>query len=185
MKLTLSMSKRDIVLALLILMLVLLIILRPKSTTTYYRPVTLPTKNFVKNTSDKNYIDTLVHIGLQELGIENVSVEITPLTDEIRSKFDENIELKAAIIGNKYTFIMYVGDINRNEAIETVSHELIHLQQYHTEKLKVLDKHQLWWDGKIISHSIVASIPYEQREWETEAFNYQRILGEKIERILF
>lgn len=179
------MTKRDIVLVLLILILVLIIIFRPKSTTTYFRPVYLPTKNFVKNSTDKKYIDTVTLIGLQELSIENVSVEIIPLTDEIRSKFDSGLDLKAAIIGNKYHFLMYVGDINRNGAIEVISHELIHLQQYHTEKLKVINERELWWDGKLIDHSIVETIPYEQREWEAEAFNYQRILGQKIERILF
>lgn len=179
------MTKRDIVLIVLILVLVLLIIFRPKSTTTYYRPVSLPFKNFVKNSTDKKYIDTIIHIGLEELNIKNTSIQVVPLTNEIRNKFDENLELNAAIIGNKYQFIMYVGDINRSEAIETVSHELIHLQQYHTEKLKVLDEHQLWWDGKIISHSIVGTIPYEEREWEVEAFNYQAILGKRIERVLF
>ena len=168
------------------MVLIVLIFFKPGGNKTYYNKVILPDKNSVLNQTNQKYLDTLVLIGLEELQIENVEVEIKTLTDEVQQQFGDNsYTLNAAIVGNKYQFILYITDMPRSSATETIAHELIHLQQYHTEKLKILNQTQLRWDGKVLDKEIFAYIPYEQREWEIEAFRNQTTLKDKINKILF
>lgn len=178
-------NKRILLLIFLLLFLLIIILVKPGKRYDSYNPVTLPTKNFTLNKTEYSFLDTVVLIGLEELKIRNVSVEITPLTDEIRDKFGKDIELNAAIVGNKYNFILYVSHLNRETALLTISHELIHLEQYHTERLKVISLSEVRWDGVILNKDVIENIPYEQREWEKEAFKFQSVLEQKIRKILF
>ena len=54
-----------------------------------------------------------------------------------------------------------------------LAHEMVHLLQYATGRLWMnVNTGAAMWDGKIYS----ASVPYEERPWEKEAFKLQRRL---------
>lgn len=60
-----------------------------------------------------------------------------------------------------------------------LAHEMVHLLQYATGRLWLnVNTGAAMWDGKIYS----ASIPYEERPWEKEAFKAQRKLEKAWKR---
>ena len=86
---------------------------------------------------EKPYLDTIVYAGIKGLDLKGLVITIDPLSDEIKKKFSsesENLELKAFIIGDENTYIIYVdNNLTRKDYIYTFSHELIHLKQYYTK----------------------------------------------------
>lgn len=135
--------------------------------------------NKVYNTVDKSYLDTIVHIGLRELGIENVSVAIRPMLKEIEQG---DIEIKAYIIGGEGQYLITVSDMQRMEAIQVMAHELIHLQQYEMDRLI-----------RVPGATVFDNIPYYDRDlvlyfdrpWEKEAFVEGVVLEKKLKNILY
>ena len=119
--------------------------------------------------------------------ITGVSVIVKSLTDQIKDKFqaENGLELQATIIGNETQFVLYVNDMGRKECILPLSHELIHLHQYHTGELKILNPTQIMWKGVELDQKIVLSVPYKEREWEKVAFEMEKSLGNLIEKDLY
>lgn len=136
--------------------------------------VELGKENAVLNRTDKLYLDTIVSVGLNELGISGITVLIDPLEKELTT---EEFEILAHIIGTQNQFIIYTNEFSREKALEVMSHELIHLQQYNTGRLVKTDGGVIW-EGYYIES--IEEIPYMARPWELEAF----VLGENLKRTL-
>lgn len=141
----------------------------------------------IKNKTDKLYYDTIVQCGLQVLNIDSVEILIDNLENARFVNINDYVELKATIEGrynifiNGYNqFILYISDLNKNEAVTVISHELIHLKQYHDGRLKILPGICLW-NGAMFDVNMVS---YENRPWEIEAFSEQNDLRDKIENKL-
>ena len=98
-----------------------------------FNKVTFTESNFVKNKTDMKYLDTLVLAGLHVLEIDKTSVLILPLDIEGSS----DLELKAHIRQVENGYIIFIKNVDRNYALEIISHELVHLQQYNTGKLYI------------------------------------------------
>lgn len=138
---------------------------------TYKEPkpnkVELSHKNFIFNTSEMSYADTIVSIGLDALKIDSVIVVIKPISSfkTIRDNFGE-ITLKAYIIGNSSNqYVIYLSKYYRKQLIDIVSHELIHLKQYYNKEL-IVDGNVVIWRNSVFDYS---SIKYENRPWEIDA----------------
>lgn len=149
-----------------------------------FKQFDIETTNMVANRTEDNYLDSVVYVGLNELGMDSIAVTIRPITDEVKQQFDSEGTLKAHILGRGRQYIIFLDDMGRDESIKVLSHELIHLRQYVTQKL-ILHKNEVIWDGKVISEYKVSESKYNDRPWEIEAFAEQRQLESKIRNILY
>jgi energy-coupling factor transporter ATP-binding protein EcfA2 len=76
---------------------------------------------------------------------------------------------------------MYIKDTNRAEAINIISHELIHLIQYNDRSL-VTENGTILWLGKPIN---INNMAYFERPWEIDALEQQDALAYKIRLALY
>jgi hypothetical protein len=160
------------VILLVVLGIFILIILNTKEKT--FRLTPFSNENLVGNRASKEYLDTIVSVGLDLLEIKGVSVLIKDMKDDIEIG---DYEVEAYIIGSNKQYIIMMGSMSRDKAIEVISHELIHLQQI--EKFKLIKyRDSLMWLNTIYKNP--KEIPYENREWEHEAFTYGRILENEM-----
>lgn len=180
-------SRKKVLLLILFLIILDIIIWILTAPPTYYNDVVLSSDNHIKNETDMKYMDTVILVGLDKENIKGVSVIVRKLTNEIKEKFtlQNGLDLQATIIGNTTQYVLYVSDMGRRECIIPLSHELIHLKQYNSGQLKILDKNKIEWNGVVLNDSIFLTIPYEQRQWEKTAFEMEVPLSKLIEKELY
>jgi len=146
-----------------------------------FKTIELTNKNLVINKGSRNYLDTITHVGLDKLGIENQIIMIREQITKIN--LGNDFETDGYIVyKNGQSIIFIKPDIDRLKAIEIIAHELIHLQQYTDGNLIILDNNKVDWNGDTL---LVEQIPYNKRGWEKEAFLYGRMLEEDIKEILY
>ena len=94
-----------------------------------------------------------------------------------------NIELKAHIVASIVSGNSYLIEINkdsRSGTIESISHELIHLNQMNSGNLKMGKDYVIW------KRDTIRNIPeYADREWEQDAVGMGKILEERIRKKLY
>lgn len=147
----------------------------------YFNTYEFSKDNYVTNRASRDYLDTIVQVGLDELGIARNSVMIK---DQPESKnLGNGYETLAYIVFSNDQSIIYVHrSIGRYKAIEVLSHELIHLEQYHQKRLVILDSVYAEWEGLRVEPK---KIPYSLRPWEIEAFENSMELETKIKKHLY
>jgi hypothetical protein len=99
--------------------------------------------------------------------LSGFNVMLRELTDGAKSQFDG--ELKAHIRYENDDFYIFIGKMDRNEAIEVLSHEVIHMLQYRSGNLSYTNG-KVTWMGEVLD---LNSKEYEERPWEVEAFQKQ------------
>lgn len=147
---------------------------------TSYKPVVLTERNEVINTSEWDYLDTVLHVGMDQLGLQGVRILVQPMNARIKNKFEESegVELEAYIAEWMYDYTICVnGNLGHEHAIDVIAHELIHLAQYKNKELIVTDGTVVLWMGEKYD---VLGIPYNDRPWERDAFANQRALAGSI-----
>jgi len=149
-----------------------------------FNRIDIETTNLIANKTDRNYLDSIVYVGLNEMNLDSIAITIRQISPDVQERFDSDSQLKAHIIGKENQYIIFVDEMSRDEAIKVLSHELIHLKQYYTKKL-ILEKDKVIWDGREVYQSEINDTKYEQRPWEAEAFAGQRGLENKIREILY
>jgi len=105
------------------------------------------TNHYVYNRTEMSFIDTIVNSGLQKLNIDSVIIVIRPLIN--KEYLEKDYDVKAHILGEKYTYIIYIENNSRDNCIKILSHELIHLKQYYTGDL-IIQKDIISWKGDTI-----------------------------------
>lgn len=149
-----------------------------------FKLVYIDKHNFIQNKTDKPYLDSIVYVGMNELGIDGTYIIIKPLTEETKKQFSSEIELKAHIKGLGKQYVIWIDDMGRDETITVLSHELIHLRQYYNGKLVVSDG-LIKWNDQIIPVTELSTIDYNARPWEIEAFQEQKYLDIDIRKVLY
>ena len=174
-------NKNTVLIVLAIIIVGILILLLTKKETTF-RTYTSLNNNYIQNfVQSKTYLDTIVMVGLDRLGINGYSVHIRPQQGTI--KIDDEYSTEAFILGNEYQSVIYTKEsLGRGTAIKILAHELIHLEQYKSGKIKRVGTKGVEWDGELIED--ITTIPYNEREWEKEAFDRGRVLEKEIRNIL-
>jgi len=62
---------------------------------------------------------------------------------------------------------------------DIVCHEMVHLEQYESGRLSLsLEEKEFTWEGEVFP----ASVPYEERPWEIEAFSDQVKIKRKFKK---
>ena len=174
-------NKNTILIILLIIAIIGIIYLvtRKEETFKTYSPLN---RNAITNlVKSKTYLDTIVMVGLDKLGIGGYSVQIRPQQGTV--KIDDEYSTEAFILGNENQSVIYTKEsLGRGTAIKILAHELIHLEQYKSGKIKRVGTKGVEWDGELIED--ITTIPYNEREWEKEAFDRGRVLEKEIRNIL-
>jgi predicted metallopeptidase len=146
----------------------------------YFDKIELSDKNFVVNRTETTYLDTIIKIGLEELGYTNIVVFTRPISIDGGIP---NIELKAHIIAsivNGNSYLIEIDKDSRSGTIESISHELIHLNQMNSGNLKMGKDYVIW------KKDTIRNIPeYADREWEQDAVGMGKILEERIRKKLY
>ena len=177
------MKRKNIVIGILVLILIgFLIYLISNQKERTFKRVTLSHNNIITNKTSKSYLDTLVSEGLDVLGLKGEYVMIKDMNPSLKGSLGSETELRAFIIGERNQYIIYVDDLNREESLTILSHELIHLQQYSSGRLIRMEDHFMMFDGEAYN---VNEIPYKERPWEIEAFKNETDLKIKVGGLLF
>lgn len=138
-------------------------------------------KNIVFNQTNKTYYDTILYVGLKELEIEGVVVTVRELSEGAKENFrQQGGDLLAHLRELDGDYYLFISDIDKSDAIKVLSHELIHLKQYYTKEILYANNIIYWKDQKYDLNTI----SYDDRPWETDAFNKQTELSNKISNIL-
>lgn len=167
-----------IVVVLLLLSTIIYFATRPEEK---FKVIELSNKNFVSNRGPRTYLDTIVQVGLDQLGIEN---EVVMVKEQVQERdLGDEFESEAYIIYQQGQSIIFMRpNVNRLKAIEIIAHELIHLEQYRTDRLQILKGGYVCWENDTID---ITTTPYDKRPWEDEAFNYGPLLEEDIKKVLY
>lgn len=150
----------------------------------YFNHIVIENNSIFNTIRDKNYLDTIIYAGVKSLEIDDLIIVVRPLTKENieNLSFDDKLELKAHIQGMDDTYIIWINpNESRNDYIEILSHELIHLKQYYTKELFIVNNN-IYWRNENIN---INDYTYEKRPWEIEAFSNQKELEKKMINILY
>jgi excinuclease UvrABC helicase subunit UvrB len=118
-------------------------------------------------------------VAMDEAELAGFNVMLRELTDGAKSQFDG--DLKAHIRYQNDDFYLFTGKMSKNEAIEVLSHEVIHMLQYRSGNLSYTNG-KVTWMGEVLD---LNSKEYEQRPWEVEAFQKQSQLMGMVKESLW
>ena len=137
----------------------------------FYKPYKIKDIEYEKNnyvidrTGNEYFIDVL-HVGLNELDIKEVAIVVRPMIGT--SDLGSDVHIKAYILGTADQFSIYSNiGTSKIEAIEILSHELIHLKQHYDERL-VYVNNIIKFEDSIYFTGMLPT--YFERPWEVEAF---------------
>ena len=146
--------------------------------------IEIESENVITNRTDNEFYDKIVEVGLYELGIDSVYVRINEITDEAKSNFGIDVELRAHIIGRGNQYTIWIDEMGQDESIKVLSHELIHLEQYRNREI-VLEEYYVVWRGINYTYGDIERMDYLKRPWEIDAINKSKKLRESMEGILY
>lgn len=146
-----------------------------------FKNIDINKTSMILNGSSLPFVDTILYVGLDDMGIRNIIVSVYDLTDEMKIKFSSSIELKANLYINNGHYYLWIDNMSRKDAVKVVSHELIHFKQYHNKELSIENRVLLWQDKPVNLESVY----YHDRPWEIEAFAKQDSIYKILMKQLF
>lgn len=174
-----------------IILLILILIFTIYKIITYkekpFNHIIIDEKFKIVNATNLNYLDTIMYAGLKTLYFNNndtIYVAILPLSKiENYIQKDKDVDLQAFITGRNNMYQLFIGEYSRNKNIEIISHEIIHLEQYYTDKIQVLNNILVVWEKDTVN--INEYTDYYSRPWEKEAFNGQKSKEVEMRSVLY
>jgi len=146
----------------------------------YFNEVELSNNNIITNSNGIAYYDTIISVGLDEAGISGANVVVSELTSGAKEQFSFG-ELKAHVRLFNGTFYLFLDKYDRKEAIEVISHEIVHMVQYTSSQL-IYENGELYWEGQKYD---LENLDYENRPWERDAFSRETDLSMKVNNKLY
>lgn len=135
-------------------------------------------KNYLKPSKQFD-IEELIRFAIEILGIKHVEELVLVHNERLLNTLSGDIEFSALLcntLPNKY--VLHIKDGAVSSTI--LCHELIHLHQYDRGDLKAnSDYTEIIWKGEKYN----SSTPYNEREWEEEAFSMQNWLWRKFKQM--
>lgn len=154
-----------------------------------YQSEPLQKTNFIINNTNQKYLDTTLMVALNAATIHGKTIMIEDMTPELVAKFRDNggVHLSAAVIGDPEgkQFILFVDKFTHRSAIRVISHEVVHIMQYSSGRLKVIPNLGIIWEKDTISFDLLYNINYRDRPWEMEAFDNESELASRVEKLLY
>jgi hypothetical protein len=167
-----------ITIGLLLLGLILFIIYKAIQPEKSFNKIELPKYNVVSNTKLPKYYDTILVVALDKMDIKNQTIIVRELPNN--SKID-GIDLKAHIRYHEGLFYLFINKLDKYRAIDAISHEVIHMEQYISKDL-MYENGVVIWDNQIYE---LNSTEYSSRPWEEDAFSRQTELVGTVKNVLY
>jgi hypothetical protein len=161
------------------LLLLFVVISNLKGEEKPFNQIDLSYRNAINNFENPSYYDTILQVGMDNMGMEGVIVNVMKLSDGAKGQFDGELKAHVRYVGEH--FYLFIDEMDREEAISVISHEIIHMEQYLSGDL-VYDNNNVIWLGQEIS---LESGEYEDRPWERDAFERESDLANNITKILW
>lgn len=119
-------------------------------------------------------VDKVLTIGTDILGLKNITI--------VANNYNKgDSDITAFVTGSFGNYNIYINpNINEDEFIKSLSHELIHIAQFQSDRLIMETKNGTTttkWEGRFWDY---ANIDYFNRPWEREAFVDGKNLARKI-----
>ena len=149
----------------------------------YFNPVEISSTNTVLNNTDKSYLDTVLYVGLKEANVNNITVVIEDMKSQPTSTKDDLVLDAYVIETSDNIFYVVIRDMDRAKSISAISHEIIHIQQYISQRLQINRDGSVMWEDMFIPNA--NDIDYMSRPWESEAFKQQYDMRDQIEQELY
>ena len=161
------------IMAVALLILLILIFWDSYNSNIPYKDITINSDNTIVNKTEQRYLDTALLVALNEAQVSGITVIIEDLTPSVREQFRQfsDIHLSAAVVGNGKQFILFVDRFSHKGALTPISHEVIHIMQYYSGRLKSIPDYGVVWDSDTISYDVLRATNYRERPWEMEAFD--------------
>lgn len=134
----------------------------------------------IVNLSSSVYVGEIVLLGLEEIGVKNTTVTIVDLNHGLKLPPKSGFTVEEAYIVNPYkrNYTIFFNPQNDiYDTIQIISHELVHLKQFHSGRLSLIEQGVVVFDGDTTRSTDTF---YLHREWEIEAFEKQGPLARKI-----
>lgn len=165
----------------LLIIFIILKLIEEEKRTSKFKKIDLTTVNKIYNRTNKDYLDTIVSVGLDKLKIQGINVILYPLTKDMKRNFDVDMELKAHVRRIGVQYFIWIDDMSRYESIGTLAHELIHIKQYYDDKLVISEEVVFWLDKPYD----ITNMDYRTRPWEIDAFYKQEEFRQELLKDLF
>ena len=156
-----------------------------------FENIDIPKIYSIQNKTEYEFLSKVISAGITELGMDTVYITLYPLDEATKEKASiEGRDLFAHIVaGNvgtkQYAIFIAEDGLGIDDYITVIAHELIHLQQYESGKLRVIDLET----GTVVyngwPYQNISLIPYDNRPWEQEAFKESTALAKKITKRLY
>jgi len=149
---------------------------------TPFNKIELSNNNTIYNNSSIKYLDTIVHVGLDTLGVKGLNLVINNLSPEQINKYSSGDAYKAILSVNDSVYYIWVDStLSRRMSVNVLSHEMIHIKQYYNNELTIKNGSPAW-KGEPIQ---LESVYYFDQPWEVEAFDLDGWLYLKIIKTLY
>lgn len=168
-----------IVTSIILIITLVFLVFKTKNDEPYFNQVNLSQYNIIGNSTPLTYYDTILSVGLSEVGISGIIITIYPLSDAAKDN-SQISELKAHVRYANGVFYLFIDELNKQEAIRVISHEVIHIEQYLSKRL-VYEDGRVFWEGEEYQ---LNNVEYEVRPWENDAFMKDGPLSSKVSNIL-
>lgn len=177
------MNKKNLLLGIIsvvVLIAIVILISANKNEEEYFNQVELSENNFVLNSTELSYYDTIIKVGLDAAGLKGISVNVLEISDVSKNAFDGELKAHIKLFNGQY--YLFIDKFDRIDAIEIISHEIVHIDQYNSTNLIYESGTIIYWLGKEYD---VANLDYDRRPWEQDAFDRQGIIQQSINRTLY
>ena len=145
-------------------------------------PSTLEVNNLTKSASKYDLEDVIKIIVSYIYKCNNVKIAIIN-NDKLLDKLaPPDIELQALLSKQPFMYQLVIRENPKDDIIDIVCHEMIHLNQYQRGDLKLSDDMKtITWKGKQYDNSM----PYFKRPWEIEAINNTRKIRKEMQKLYY
>lgn len=171
-----------ILISILIGMLVTSILIKPEDKP--FKEISLSYKNTIVNNTFPAYYDTILSVGLDNLEIMGITLELHQISDATKNKM-EGFETKAHLRYYDGVYYLFADKWDRQDALEILSHELVHITQYHSGNLSFNNGIVTWKSSDNVQEYDLNNIQYTERPWEDEAFKKQNDIETTIKETLY
>jgi hypothetical protein len=132
----------------------------------------------IRNKGTREFVGTVIKFFEQELKLKNSKFRLDVFT-KYRMSEEHGMRGNVTKLGPKDLVMVVDSKLDMERLVLTLAHEMVHIKQYARGQIQTNKAGKpMYWMGKKVSKS------YFEQPWELEAFSKERILANKIFKII-